>query len=296
MPIKVSPGFIEPYVRANADGVSVEEAEARIMAEIRRDNLFLRDGTLFRVSHYKEARQADIGGKPYALWYNKCMRCGGAGGWAGWPDFVCFRCGGNGWERNPTKQRLYTADEIDRLDAIADKRNATRAKKAAVVAQEAEERRQAHIACLQAESPLYARLKAANQENEFIASLVKRFEDGKELSSAQISAAERMFQRADEAAALKAKQQAGSGHVGTAGERVQFSGQVVGVVELGVSHYTGRMRRVVKILIDSGETLVWYTEASPPSKGYKITGKATVKSHSEYKGVAETIVQRVAID
>lgn len=66
-----------------------------------------------------------------------CQRCGGEGGFKGWPGYTCYRCGGatrrvNGryLDPNPYKVRVYTEDHLARLNASQAKRDAKAAAKA----------------------------------------------------------------------------------------------------------------------------------------------------------------------
>lgn len=99
---------------------------------------------------------------------------------------------------------------------------------------------------------------------------------------------EREVRKAAEAEATSASEA-----FGTVGERLVLTGTVT-----GVSFHEGDYgtRALVKILTDEGNVATWW--ASSPSKapkvGQKVTGKATVKRHGEFRGVAETTVTRFA--
>lgn len=50
--------------------------------------------------------------KPAKVGAHPCTRCGGAGGFDGWPGFTCYRCGGSG--SDPTqRQWMYPATYTD---------------------------------------------------------------------------------------------------------------------------------------------------------------------------------------
>lgn len=61
-----------------------------------------------------------------------CTRCGGAGGYRGWPGFTCYRCGastrrdaeGRFLDPSPIRERVYQKAHLDRLNASQQKRDA----------------------------------------------------------------------------------------------------------------------------------------------------------------------------
>ncbi len=55
-----------------------------------------------------------------------CQRCGGRGGWEGWPDYVCYECGGSGKSDRVTVIKVYTPEHAAKLA----KQREARAKKA----------------------------------------------------------------------------------------------------------------------------------------------------------------------
>lgn len=46
-----------------------------------------------------------------------CGRCGGAGGWVGWPDYVCYECGGSGRSDRGSTVKVYTPEHDAKLTA-----------------------------------------------------------------------------------------------------------------------------------------------------------------------------------
>lgn len=49
-----------------------------------------------------------------------CRRCNGRGGWEGWPDFTCYRCGGDGREPLRDTERIrMRKDERDEARRLA---------------------------------------------------------------------------------------------------------------------------------------------------------------------------------
>lgn len=82
-------------------------------------------------------------------------------------------------------------------------------------------------------------------------------------------------------------------HVGTVGKREKFSNLVCEKVvtfdsAFGTCH--------IHIFADeSGNALVWKTNQCVASQGEKLNLKATVKEHSDYKGVPQTILSRCKV-
>lgn len=56
----------------------------------------------------------------------RCNRCGGRGGWEGWPGFTCYDCGGSGIDDKGTLVKVYTPEHAAKLEAQRE----ARAKKA----------------------------------------------------------------------------------------------------------------------------------------------------------------------
>src|SRR5208282_2709867 len=85
-------------------------------------NLLYRDGREFTGTP-----QTNEKGKPFTSHVDRCSRCGGAGGsdkWAhtGW---TCYQCGGTG-KGSLVVSKLYTAEQLAKLNATRDKKNAVK--------------------------------------------------------------------------------------------------------------------------------------------------------------------------
>jgi hypothetical protein len=273
--------------RALGANVSQMEAVSQLQAEFRASNLFFRDGRAFTTTAYAPpARQVEIDGKPYASFRSKCIRCGGAGGFKEWPGYTCYRCGGSRYEAQPTRERLYTADEIDRLDAIKAKKDAGRAAKAAAAKAEADAAREARIAALRASEALYADLEAEAAGDDFLTDILDKWAD-RDLTVGQREAATAAIARIR----AKREQAANARHVGTVGAKMDFTGKIEAVVSLGPDAY-GNHRRLVRIVTSEGAQLVWFTTGQVPAQRAAVTGTATVKKHDTYNDTAQTIITR----
>jgi len=89
--------------------------------------LHYRDGRIFTGTHHLNDHK-----RPYTVNVYPCSRCGGAGGGDKWQftGWTCFDCGGSG-KAQPRTEKLYTADQLAKLDAAQGKRDAKRAVEAA---------------------------------------------------------------------------------------------------------------------------------------------------------------------
>lgn len=249
--------------------------------------LFYRDGRTFAGTLQQTEK-----GKPCISHVSKCSRCGGLGGsdkWAftGW---TCFQCGGSG--KGPVVvDRLYTAEQLARMNATRDKKAA---KKAAAAAQAAVER-EAVLAAGRGtfkmnNSILFAR--AAELNDSFINEMVEQCIARVRISVPQIELIERKIA---ETARRTATQ-----YVGTIGERREFTCTL-----LSFRVFDGKFgRSYLHIMRDSsGNTIKymgsavladvrWEDDSAIWDKAAAFTFTATVKEHTEYNGELQTAVAR----
>lgn len=254
--------------------------------------LYFRDGREFCGTPHLTAK-----GKPTTVMTRSCGRCGGAGRsdrWA-YTGYTCFDCGGSGKGRAETVS-LYTAEQLARLDVTrakrSEKRAAVAAEKARVAAAEADARREAFLS---EHGALLADMRAFAARSEWIADVLRRATTQHKLSPAQVAAARTAVDRFRAQDVLRAA----SDHVGAIGERIEFAGTVE-----RVSHYTRPQFGaswltetvwIVTIRDDRGNALVSKSPRFHAEKGERLTGKATVKEHSEYRGERQTAIQRIKL-
>lgn len=112
------------------------------------------------------------------------------------------------------------------------------------------------------------------------------------LAASAVTAFQRDHSRAIEKAAV-ATATAGSVHFGAVKERLDVTGTVT-MVRIFEGFYGPTA--LVKLLI-GGNVAVWWCSnvAKAPAQGATVTGKATVKAHEEYEGVAQTVLTRAAL-
>lgn len=80
-------------------------------------------------------------------------------------------------------------------------------------------------------------------------------------------------------------------HVGNVKDRIVVTGLVTFTLERDSDYGTTTL---VKVLGDDGNEYTWWASGAAPEQGDRVTGKATVKKHDEFKGVLSTVVTRFA--
>jgi len=253
--------------------------------------LFTRYGTEMAATHRSEK------GKPIAIVPRKCGRCGGAGGHEMWrhTGWTCYDCGGTGKHKNgPERVKLYTGEELAKLNAAAEKRAAKKAAKvAAEVAAakaEAEARRAEFMA---AHGALLEKAEPYKGKSEFVASVLAKATERCEISEKAAAA----LAAAVERIAAEEARKAAAGYIGKVGERVKnIKVTVTHVAEFPSAYGYNRVFRIVGLRTAEGNTVVVKSGSFYTEKGETLTISGTVKEHSEYKGEKQTRLERVAIE
>jgi len=256
------------------------------------EKMFTREGT-----EYGKAVNRDETGKAFFSRLKTCGRCGGAGGSSAWnhTGWTCFDCGGKG-DLGYVAERLYTAEELVKLNATRDKRRAKaeakRAAKQMAFKAEADAKLTAFMA---ANGELVASAKACAGKSMFIDDLVAKLAIYGSWSEKQIAA---VAKSVVEIAASEAKR-AASGFVGKVGERIEVAVEVERVAGYDRPAFRGfgtEYVRIVTMRDAAGNAIVVKSPAFyGREKGDKFTLRATVKDHSEYRGEKQTIVMRAAV-
>lgn len=262
------------------------------------EQLFTREGE----SH--KATVKDAKGKPGVMIHFPCSRCGGEGQSQQWAatGYTCYDCGGNGkHKRGPEFVRLYTADELAKMNATRDKARAKKAaanlakREALIAAEDAArvERREALKS-----DPLFQLLTTYAERNEFVADMLGKLRV-RDLSEKQIDAAKAACERI----AATDKAAATSQHVGVVGERVKLDvvvrfARCIHQAATGYGSWiNGRPdadRWLIKLEDAAGNVVVWFT-ANGYKEGAQLTGSATVAKHDAYNGIAQTTVKNFRV-
>ena len=79
-----------------------------------------------------------------------------------------------------------------------------------------------------------------------------------------------------------------SNHIGTVGQRIEMTVKVIGIYTTDGRFGTTYIHHFVE---GEGNRVVWFGSKSL-EEGQTYTGKATIKKHTEYKGVKQTIINR----
>lgn len=274
---KVPVSFEAAARRAIADGVSFHEGYELVVKEGRENLLFTRDGSPF---HNEPVM---VNGKAYSQVTPRCNRCAGQGGWSGWPGYTCFKCGGRGWLEAKLVS-LYTAEEIDRLNAIRAKKEANREAKAAKAAAKAAADLEARKAELRQGEELFRDLEAFAAGNAFLSDILAKWPTSG-LTERQREAAATAIARKKEAATEGAK----SAYVGNVGERLDFSATIKTMIcrdgIYGPSYFH-------VMADDCGNVLIYSGSVCLGQRGESVSFKASVKDHASREGVAQTVITR----
>jgi len=247
-----------------------------------------------------------------------CPRCGGRGGWEGWVDFTCYECGGSGLSHRPTIHKVYTPEHEAKLakdrEARAKKREEERIKKA--LAERESNLLKAGFGKENDEFVIYRvvgntfsikdELKALGcKYNPAIGWFSPKELEGYEcqrLKEAEVLKDGPFVAWKDKkevelllAENLRAKEASPSKWIGNVGERIELTLHIDRVFRSEFRRhdgYWGMAASYMYLMSDKeGNIFKWSTSCSY-DEDETIHVRATVKDHTEYKGVAQTVLTR----
>ncbi len=163
-------------------------------------------------------------GKPVLVYNRKCWRCGGLGYAEKWrhTGLTCYRCGGNGIDPVQGVDKLYTAEQVEKLDARKARLDAKRAAQRAERERVEQQRRDTERAEIISEfADLLSRIDAELEHgsSDILESVRDRIRDqAREPTERQLTVAEKIM--ADRAA--ERQRRAAARHVGEIGKRMDF--------------------------------------------------------------------------
>lgn len=251
--------------------------------------LFYRDGRPF-------TGKAKIEGRTFLTLEKKnCSRCGGAGGadkWAftGW---TCFEC--RGACQFTVEVKLYTAEKLAKLDAAQAKREAVKEAKRMAQQTEWDAKVAANTTKFDSENAaLLTEAEALLDTNTFVADIIRKGRQFGSISEAQKSA----VLNAIASAKRQAEAQAASTHVGTIGDKVKVKVTVTNVASFERTPFQCRFTQhmetvwVISMVDETGNVFVTKTPNFNQPKGETFVLSGTVKDHSEFRGVKQTLLIR----
>lgn len=255
--------------------------------------LYTRSGT-----EYTGKVELNAKGKPTYTYDVACTRCHVINGQRLWvmgmmngkpyshTGFDCWTCGNTGVTSTKTAP-LYTAEQVAKLNATADKRQATRqAKYQAEQAKVAAERAEKEAAYRAQHADFLAKIATLCTGNgsdfwdRMAADLLMAFRSPSERQIALV-----------DAEIAKRQQNATSAHIGTIGDRVEIVGKIERIVDIETPF---GIKTINTIRCNNGNVVI-YRGNYLGSKDEPVHMMATVVEHGERDGVKRTIVQRPKI-
>lgn len=251
--------------------------------------------SLFTRNGYEHSpNSTDAKGRPIYRHREDCWRCGGQGGSERWryTGWTCFQCGGTG--KGPERDdRLYTAEELAKLNATRDARRAKvdAARQAAAAAARAErvasakpwfEENAAAIECIRGAFEI---AKDESYAKNTLRKFIHKIDDQNAVSwlDSALAIAVEVYAKADDGAR--------SVHFGTIGERREVTFEVTFVLRFESGHYGWPASYLTVGRTPEGNVVV-YKGSHAWDKGATVTAKWTIKDHDERDGVAQTILAR----
>jgi len=264
--------------------------------------LHYRDGRIFTGTHHLNDHK-----RPYTVNVYPCSRCGGAGGGDKWQftGWTCFDCGGSG-KAQPRTEKLYTADQLAKLDAAQGKRDAKRAVEAAAKLAERQAAAAATTAAFDAaEANLLARIPVAwldlNNERAADARIVGDIIDrGRRYGSINDRQRDLVVSILDKRAAQAARSTT-SRHFGQVSDKVSVAVTCINVASYERTPFgyrSGGQETVYICTFDDGAGHVFVTKTPTLSveRGTQGTLRGIIKQHDEYQSVKQTQLTRAQFD
>ena len=166
------------------------------------------------------------------------------------------------------------------------RREARKAQVAAERAQRQADRLEATQTWRDANGALVARLTAYEGANEFLKSMAYSLTYWGNLSARQVEAVESCFAVIDRLEAARANSQ----HLGAVGDKVTLTITVERVIVLKSEFYGDNYITIARD--EAGNAITYKGKTDIGNKGDTRTIKASIKEHTVYNGVKQTVIQR----
>jgi hypothetical protein len=246
------------------------------------NQLFTRSGT-----EYTGEIKTNAKGKPTYTYKVSCNRCCEVNGQRMWimgmengrpyshTGFDCWACHNTGFTSVKTAP-LYTAEQLAKLNAAADKRNAAKAaKQAEILAQH----KVAQNAFVELHKPFFDALDTLGGEFwiRFRNDMLNRMTAPTERQVALV-----------QGEVAKRQQNANSVHFGAIGDRVEIQGMIERVISIDTNFGI----KYINVIRCNNGNLAVYRGNYLGDKADAVHLMATVIEHGERDGVKQTIIQR----
>ena len=234
------------------------------------------------------------GTKIYEDW--RCPHCGGAGGADSWKftGWTCWSCGGDGMRSKPVIYKEYTPEHRAKLDAQRAKRAERKLAEERAHADELKELGCKYVKALSCWS--------SDHELESIKTIKVHASDLYEIDGAgvylwqwmKVSEALAIIQQANED--LKASESKSS-YVGKIGDRIEIKARLTKCHSYNSTFNYHTVTTFINIFTDeAGNVYVWKSTAFfDAGLDDVVIIKGTVKDHSEYNGIKQTILTRCKV-
>jgi len=166
------------------------------------------------------------------------------------------------------------------------RRDARKAQIEAERAQRTAQRLEATQAWRDANGALVARLEAYEGTNEFLRSMAYNLAHWGDLTARQVEAVESCFAVIDRLEAARANSQ----HIGVVGDKVTLTITVERIIVLKSEFYGDNYITIARD--EQGNAITYKGRSDLGGKGDTCTVKASVKEHTVYNGVKQTVIQR----
>jgi hypothetical protein len=251
-------------------------------------------------------------GRPFVVVVERCRRCGGAGGAQCWPGWTCYDCRGVG-TAPPREVKLYTAEQLAKLDAAQTKRADARYVAHAAKAQAARAAFDAAHGELVAQVPAewldpalwasdpsdaaVARRQQLPRDAQLVFDIVSKGRHFGSLSVKQVELVRGVLARHAQRVAEQAQRAATSQHVGRTSERLTVD---VVCVRHATYERLDRFRfhagtetvHICQFEDAAGNVLVTKSPRFSVEQGARGTLTGTVKQHDVYRDVRQTVLLR----
>lgn len=235
-------------------------------------------------------------GAPFYTAPHRCGRCGGVGGSQAWAytGYTCYDCNGRGTTGTDTI-KLYTAEQLEKLNAAKAKADAKRAAAAKVKADAAAALAAANAEAFRRDAAELIALAAPHMENEFINDVITKALARNAISEKAEAAVRNAIARITAQAAARAA----SGYAGEVGKPITADVTVERVYSFvrpqHVARWLTETVNIVTMRDSDGNALVYKGTSFCAEKGQALRIKATVKAHEVYRDEKQTTVQRIRL-